>query len=285
MADDFTRGVFMQFISMVFFDRVVPNLLQDLATVFASQFPNVRFDILDSNENPENIWIVSVDDQLYGLILYPVAPTMDEFHWAARQNILWGGGSEAIVRTKAHLVIGIRSHESANPLRVARGLTLLAGAASRFPGAITGHWGLKARNLMPAQIVVKAAAEAYQGRWPAILWHRLEWFKIARPTSFVQRVLSFKSGEEGGSWGLTTVGMSEFVGREVEMEVDLTRRDEAVSLLLDVSSYILGNWKKIKHNDTLGGEEPGSLMMRIQKREKALSSDGPSYTLVPQTVN
>lgn len=218
--------------AMVLLEHAVLPERQALVTALRQRHPGLRWDNNAgvANAEPDGPILIRAGDHLVTIMSVPAPLPYDQELWQ-RACWMWPEAFDAARRHRAHLVIStIVSAETRTALpqltamESARLTTAVAGGViGTLSGCLGVLWSGKVGR--SAEMWLDDSRRSF-GDFPD---HPFPlWIDIVR----------FRSGE---TIGARTVGLSEFTGREVEIEVDGLDELEVTSRIVDVASYLMAN--------------------------------------------
>ena len=219
------------------------------AQAIRDRHPNVPVDVVDtqpsgpgSKESP----LLRCNDEFVVVMNVPAAlerkPEADAV-WR-RASIAWPQAIEARDRHRAHLIVATLTEGKA-PLAEARILTaVIGGLLDCLPQCSAVMWGPRvARSAADWKAQSRAAFAPYP-EYPVLLWIDL---LPAQTTTGVE---------------VLTVGLSSFVGREIEFEAGSVPVREVLNKVAGLAAYLVEHGDVVKDGDTFGGSEAERMTVR-----------------------
>ncbi len=149
---------------------------------------------------------------------------------------------EAVLkRHKSHIVIAAMGQDNV-PLKAARAVTAVAGALIQMhQGATALIWSENVTTTRDS--VLSLSPDAFSDNLPLVLW------------------IGFNPFQRDGKPGVLTLGLANFVEREIEMVGGAAQIGQVVSNALDISRYLLVNGPVLNDGNTM---DIGPAKMRVR---------------------
>jgi hypothetical protein len=209
-----------------------PNA-QALVDAMRQRHPDLAWNIAAGAANPTESSLIRCGNQLLAVMSVPAPLPRDEGLWK-RAAMLWPEGSEAAGRHSAHLIVSMMGTNQ-NKVESARITTaVVGGLIAVTPGCSAVVWGAKVAR--SAQIWFDMSLRAFTPfpGYPFTLW---------------VDIVPFPSGQ---TIGAITVGLSSFVDREIEFEMDGMDRPTVIDRVAGLALYLIEHGTVIKDGDTIG---------------------------------
>jgi hypothetical protein len=232
-----------------------PNA-QTLATAIRTRHPDLSVDMSDPLATADGAacpTLFRCGGELLTVLSLPgpVLPHADNPIWI-RASGVWPEARAMDVRHRGHVLIS--SIGTGTPrLRMARILTAVAGALlAAAPGGCAVAWdGRTARSADRWLTMVRDAFAPYdQPGYPFMLWID---------------IVPFRSD---AAFGAVTMGLSAFVGREIEFETDRADLGDILNKVAGLAAYL------IEHG-------PVGARRQYHRRERDGAADGPARNVGP----
>jgi hypothetical protein len=161
----------------------------------------------------------------------------------ARSAATWPEVVEIFSRHRAHLIVSVMG-ENKNPLASARVLTAAVGALiASLPGCLGVLWGGRVAHPAERWREMSRAAFAPYPNFPFTLWVGIHPFR------------------EDGAVGAVTLGLSAFVGREVEFEGEGLDLSRVINNVAGLAVYMIERGGAIPDGDTFGASKTERLKL------------------------
>jgi len=209
--------------AVVLLDRPVPVDLQDLVEKLENLYPGLPCEVVGA-PNTGSPSIRCGGHVLVLTFVYSPIPS-DDALWE-RASLVWPDAPKAAARHRAHLMVSI-PESTASKLEGARLATAVVGVISARPDVCAIIWEGKVGRSAQMWREMSQRSFAPYPHYPIMLW---------------VDVLPFKSSQ---SAGVLTVGLSLFIGREIELDLPgvalaslIERVVQLVSQLIERASVI-----------------------------------------------
>lgn len=173
---------------------------------------------------------IRAGDHLMTILVMPAPIPFDQQLWE-RASWLWPEAFQAAGRHRAHLIVSMLGPAESNAGTKPLGFAESAHLTTAFVGAVL--------EVLPG--VVAVVWRGNVGR-PPEMW--LEQSRSAfdlypdQPFGLWMEIVPFRSGRTTGAF---TVGLSAFIGREIEFEVDGLDGRAVTARVAQLSSYLIAN--------------------------------------------
>jgi hypothetical protein len=236
-------------INLVLLDKPVALDMQAVAQAARDRYPDMPIDVISSEpqgpgskESP----LLRCDDEFVVVMNMPAPaprqPGIDGV-WT-RAALVWPQAIEARDRHRAHIIVATLA-EGQNPLKEARILTaVIGGLLETVPLCSAVVWGPRVARPADHWKEQSRAAFAAYPNYPFLLWIDL-----------------LPTGTESGP-EVITVGLSAFVGREIELVVGSRELREALNSVAGLCAYLIEQGDVIKDGDTFGGSAAERIEVR-----------------------
>jgi Domain of unknown function (DUF4261) len=222
-------------IAFVLLDHPVTPEPRALVETMRQRHPDLPWDVAgdSATAKPNDALLLRCGGHLVTVMSIPAPVPHDKDLWE-RASLLWREGREVAGRHRAHLIVcPMGKHE--NRLESARITTaLVGGLIAVTPGCSAVIWrSITARS---AAIWLDGSRRAFAPSpdYPFMLW---------------VEILPFRSGQATGA---TTAGLSAFIDREIEFDVDGMDYPTVIDRVAGLVSYLIGHGAVIKDGDTVG---------------------------------
>jgi hypothetical protein len=238
-------------VAVVMFERPYQPNLPALVAAIRSRHPDLPVDACDplamAGEAAVRAPLIRCGGELVALLSLPgpVLPHSDNPTWI-RASGVWPQARAAGVRHHGHVLISSIGTRTPR-LRAARILTAVAGALiAAAPGGCAVAWeGRTARSAEMWLTLAHGAFAPYdEPGYPFMLWID---------------IVPFRSS---GTFGAVTMGLSAFVGREIEFETDRADLGDILNKVGGLAAYLIEHGPVVRDGNTFGGSEAERLMVR-----------------------
>jgi Domain of unknown function (DUF4261) len=196
------------------------------------------------------------------------AGTLDQ---ATTGNVLWPDAARVLSRHRAHVIIAsLQSapHEIADRVTAAANVTRVCAAIASIASSLGIYW-TTSETAFEIKAFQAIASLMSGKKWPIDVWVRLHVFKG-------------NSNSKASSIGCATMGLSSFVGREIEFEPSLLPPGIVAERVQGTIDYLLARGPVLQHGDTLGVNETERI--RIEHGDRGQHVDLPIYRLIYEHV-
>lgn len=212
-------------------DALLPDK-EVLIETLRRRHPGLQWEIsaAAANAEPDGLLLIRVGDRLAGVLLMPAPVPINQRGWQQASSV-WPEAFHAVEKHRAHLAVSMigtaaDGAETTNPSVI---------ESTRFVTAVVG-------SLIEAQPGCLAITWNGQvGRSPEM------WMEQSRrsfepfpdhPFGLWMEIVHFVSGETIGAY---TTGLSAFIGREIEFEVDGLDQRGVTIRVANAASYLIAN--------------------------------------------
>jgi hypothetical protein len=225
-------------IAFVLLDSFVTPDIQALVEILRLRHPDLPWDYAgdQATAKPDDALLIRSGGHLVTVMSMPAPLPHEEGLWA-RASRAWPEARTVPGRHHAHLIVAIVG-EIENKLQGARLITAVVGGVTAVTsGCCAVVWRtLVARS---AEMWLEASSRAFAPfpDYPFVLW---------------VDIVPFPSGQ---TIGAITIGLSSFINREIEFEVDGMDRAMVIDRVAGLISYLIEHGSVIKDGDTIGISE------------------------------
>jgi hypothetical protein len=254
-------------INIMLLDEPTAIDMRAVAQAIRDRYPDVPTDVIDgepsgpgSKESP----LIRCNDEFVVVMNNPTAlerkPEVDAI-WT-RASIAWPPAIEARDRHRAHVIVAALSEGKA-PLAQARILTaVIGGLLDCLPQCSAVMWGPRvARSAADWKTLSRTAFATYPD-CPVLLW--IDVLPAQMPTGIE----------------VFTVGLSSFIGREIECEVGGLPLPATLNKIAGLTGYLVEHGDVINDGNTFGDEAE---RMSVSHAMSAHRPDLPVLRVTPAT--
>ncbi len=232
-------------LALVLLDSPVTPDMSAVAEVLHVRYPELATEATGAQQVQASSPIIRCGDELVAVMSMPAAIPHDPGLWA-RAASTWPESKAVAGRHRGHLIVSTLG-KSEQPLLAARITTAVIGALiATMPEACGVVWaGQVAR---PADLWLETSRDAFASypAYPFRLW---------------VDILPFRSGAKIGA---VTMGLSAFVGREIEFVTAKLTLPALFDKVAGLAVYLIEHGSVVKDGDTIGA----SASERIQVRHR-----------------
>jgi hypothetical protein len=190
--------------------------------------------------------------------------TLDQ---ATAGNVLWPDAARVLSRHHAHVIVASlqkQPHEIADRVTAAANVTRVCAAIASITSSLGIYW-TTSETAFEIKRFQATTAPMSGGKCPIDVWVRLHLFK-GNPNGKAIPI------------GCATMGLSSFVGREIEFEPSLLSPGIIAQRVQGTIAYLLARGPVLQHGDTLGVSETERI--RIEHADKGQHVNLPIYRLI-----
>jgi hypothetical protein len=186
---------------------------------------------------------------------------------ATADNLFWPDSGRIMARHRAHVIVASLREltDLASRLAAAESVTRVCAAIAKLTSCIGIYWVPSESAIEPGKFQAEAARMG-KDNWPISIWVRLHPFK------------GLDSKDGAVTIGCATMGLSIFVGREIEFEPALRPLGVVAQRVQGTIFYLLAGGRPLKDGDTLGAE--ATERIRIALADKGRRIDLPIFRLI-----
>lgn len=243
-------GEFMSnsLLAFVLLDRPATPDMSAVAQVLRTRHPELPAETTQpdgARQDQADSPLIRCGNELVAVMSMPAPIPHDEGLWA-RAATTWPDSGKVAARHRGHIIVSMLG-KSEQPLAAARGTTAVIGALiATMPECCGVVW-------------------AGQVARPADLWFETSTYSFAPYPDYPFRlwidILPFRSGAKIGA---ITMGLTTFVGREIEFVTSKLTLSALLDKVAGLSVYLIEHGSVVKDGDTIGA----SARERIQVRHK-----------------
>jgi hypothetical protein len=194
--------------------------------------------------------------------------TLDQ---ATTGNVLWPDAARVLSRHHAHVIVASLQkppHEIADRVTTAANVTRVCAAIASITSSLGIYW-TTSETAFEIKRFQATTAPMSGGKRPIDVWVRLHLFK-GNPNGKAIPI------------GCATMGLSSFVGREIEFEPSLLPPGIVAQRVQGTIAYLLEQGPVLKHGDTLGVSETERI--RVEYADQGRHVNTPIYRLLYEPV-
>lgn len=233
-------------LSLVLLDESATPNMAEVARVLRVRYPELATEVTDDGSAQQiraNSPLIRCGNELVAVMSMPTPIPQDAGLWA-RAATTWPESKAVAARHRGHLIISMLG-KSEQPLVAARVTTAVIGALiATMPECCGVVWA--GRVARPADLWLEMSRDSFAPYpdYPFRLW---------------VDILPFRSGAKIGA---VTMGLSAFVGREIEFVTGKLTLSALFDKVAGLSVYLIEHGSVVKDGDTIGA----SASERIQVR-------------------
>lgn len=169
---------------------------------------------------------------------------------AADAKLHWPEAETVFSRHKAHIIVAVLGEHS-SPLQAAQVTTAVVGAVIATHPACSGVlWGLTVANSSQIAAELSSSAFAPYPDYPSALW------------------ISMRPFQDEARVGVVTMGLQNFVGREIELEGSAAQFENVLNTTQGLVAYLLQDGVEVKDHDTIGASENERILLRFVESQR-----------------
>ncbi|MBH5400890.1 DUF4261 domain-containing protein [Bradyrhizobium sp. CNPSo 4010] len=233
------------FITFVLLDRPVTPDMSAVAKILRARHPDLMTEPNDPGERQVQASspLLRCGNRLVAVMPMP-SPIPDDAGLWTRAATIWPEGKAVAVRHRGHLVVSALA-KNESPLVAARVTTAVVGALiAALPECCGVVWD--GRVARPSGLWQEESSRSFAPfpRYPFTLW---------------VDILPFRSGAK---IGMITVGLSAFVGREIEFVTGELALPALFEKVAGLSAYLIEHGNVVKDGDTIGASSSERIQVR-----------------------
>ncbi|WP_375159381.1 DUF4261 domain-containing protein [Bradyrhizobium sp. RDT46] len=231
-------------------DPVTPDM-SAVARVLHARHPDLATEAIGDGppqQTQANSPLIRCGNELVAVMPMPAPIPHDQGLWA-RAATNWPESKAVAGRHRGHLIVSTLG-KSEQPLVSARITTAVIGALiAMMPEACGVVWA--GRVARPAELWLETSRDAFAPfpDYPFTLW---------------VDILPFRSGARIGA---VTVGLSAFVGREIEFVTAKLTLPALFDKVAGLAAYLIEHGSVVKDGDTIGASASERILVRHQNSE------------------
>lgn len=234
-------------LSFVLLNNPVTPDMSAVAKVLHARHPELATEAMDggAQQSQANSPLIRCGTDLVAVMSMP-APVPDDQGLWARAVTTWPESKAVAARHRGHLIVSMLGKRE-QPLLAARATTAVIGALiATMPECCGVVWAVRVAR--PADLWLETSRDSFEPYpdYPFRLW---------------VDILPFRSGAKIGA---VTMGLSAFVGREIEFVTSKLTLAALFDKVSGLSVYLIEHGNVVKDGDTIGA----SASERIQVRYK-----------------
>ncbi|MHC4046537.1 DUF4261 domain-containing protein [Bradyrhizobium sp. 23AC] len=235
-------------LAFVLLDHPVTPDMSAVAEVLHARHPELATETMDDGRAPQaraNSPLIRCGNELVAVMSMPPPIPDDQGPWA-RAATTWPESKAVAARHRGHMIVSMLG-KSEQPLVAARITTAVIGALiATMPECCGVVWA--GRVARPADLWLEMSRDSFASfpDYPFRLW---------------VDILPFRSGAKIGA---VTMGLSAFVGREIEFVTGKLTLSALFDKVAGLAVYLIEHGSVVKDGDTIGA----SASERIQVRHK-----------------
>lgn len=238
-------------LALVLLDNPAVPDMAAVAKVLRARHPELTTEVADDGSGPQaqaNSPLVRCGDELVAVMSMPAPIPHDPGVWA-RAARSWPESKTVAARHKGHLIVSMLG-QSQRPLVAARITTAVIGALIATMRQCCGVvWAGQVAQSSGLWLEMSSHAFAPFPDYPFALW---------------VDILPFRSGAKIGA---VTMGLSAFVGREIEFESGKLTLPALIDKVAGLSVYLIEHGNVVKDGDTMGANESERIAVRYKNSD------------------
>jgi Domain of unknown function (DUF4261) len=238
--------------AFVLLDESVKLIGSTIHQSLAARHQDQALAIAPDNGSSSNTIVLNLSGEVVTLTQVD-RPLPDGWQPIARRSVThWPEAQTVFARHRAHIAVGVIG-ESNDRLHVARVITGVVGAlVVAYPSCSGVLWDLTVANSAPIVAELSALAFAPVADLPSALW------------------ISMHPFHDPGSplVGAVTMGLSKFVGREVEFEGPASQLKSVLMTARELVTYLLANGVNVRDGDTIGRSANERIPVRFKASDR-----------------
>ena len=238
-------------LSLVLLDNPATPDMSAVARVLHARHPELATEVTGDGPAQQvqaNSPLIRCGNELVAVMSMPAPIPHDQGLWA-RAATTWPESKAVAARHRGHLIVSMLG-KSEQPLQAARVTTAVIGALiATMPECCGVAWA--GRVARPADLWLEASRDSfapYPG-YPFGLWID---------------ILPFRSGAKIGA---VTMGLSAFVGREIEFVTGKLTLSALFDKVTGLAAYLIEHGNVVKDGDTIGASESERIQVRYRNSD------------------
>lgn len=231
-------------------DPATPNMAE-VAKALRARHPELATEAIDDGRSQQaqaNSPLIRCGDEFVAVMSMPAPIPHDPGVWA-RAATSWPESKTVAARHKGHLIVSMLG-QSQRPLIAARITTAVIGALiATMPECCGVVWAGQVAQSSGLWLEMSSHAFAPFPGYPFALW---------------VDILPFRSGAKIGA---VTMGLSAFVGREIEFETGKLTLPALIDKVAGLSVYLIEHGNVVKDGDTMGANESERIAVRYRNSD------------------
>ncbi|PPQ20801.1 hypothetical protein CV770_03320 [Bradyrhizobium sp. AC87j1] len=238
-------------LALILLDNPVTPDMSAVAEVLHARHPELATETMDDGRAPQaraNSPLIRCGNELVAVMSMP-APIPDDQGLWARAATTWPESKAVAARHRGHLIVSMLG-KSEQPLVAARVTTAVIGALiATMPECCGVVWA--GRVARPAQLWLEMSNWSFAQfpDYPFTLWID---------------TLPFRSDAKIGA---ITMGLSAFVGREIEFVTGKLTLAAMIDKVAGLSVYLIEHGNVVKDGDTIGATENERIAVRYENSD------------------
>lgn len=169
---------------------------------------------------------------------------------AVDAKLHWPEAETVFSRHRAHIIVAVMGERS-SPLQVAQVTTAVVGAViATHPPCSGVLWALTVANSSQVAAELSSSAFAPYPDYPSALW------------------ISMRPFRDQARVGVVTMGLQNFVGREIELEGSAAQFEDVLHTAQGLVAYLLQDGVEVKDHDTIGASEHERILLRFLESQR-----------------
>ncbi|MBR0856770.1 DUF4261 domain-containing protein [Bradyrhizobium liaoningense] len=237
-------------LALVLLDSPATPDMSAVARILRSRHPELATDITkgELQQAQANSPLIRCGNELVAVMSMPAPIPEDDGLWS-RAATTWPESKAVAARHRGHLIVSMLG-KNERPLVAARITTAVIGALiAAMPECCGVVWA--GRVARPSDLWLDMSSRSFSPYpdYPFTLW---------------VDILPFKSD---GKIGAVTVGLSTFVGREIEFSTGKLALPALIDKVAGLSVYLIEHGNVVKDGDTIGASATERIAVRYRNSE------------------
>ncbi|MDE5443760.1 DUF4261 domain-containing protein [Bradyrhizobium sp. CSA207] len=226
-------------LSLILLDTPATPDMSAVVRVLHARHPELATNLADdagAQQTQANSLLIRCGNELVAVMSMPAPIPQDPGLWS-RAASSWPDGKAVAARHRGHLIVSTLG-ENQQPLVAARATTAVIGAlVATMPECCAVVWGGKVAR--PAELWLEMSTRSFASfpDYPFTLW---------------TDILPYRSEVKIGA---VTMGLSAFVGREVQFETGKLTLPALIDKVAGFAVYLIEHGNVVKDGDTIGVDE------------------------------
>jgi hypothetical protein len=237
---------------LVLLDKPATPDMSAVARVLHARHPELAPNAADDGgaQQPQaNSPLIRCGNEFVAVMSMPARIPDDPGLWS-RAARTWPESKAAATRHRGHLIVSMLG-QGQRPLVAARITTAVIGALiATMPECSAVVWAGKVARAADLWLDLSSRSFAPFPDYPFTLW---------------LDILPFRSGMKIGAF---TMGLSAFVGREIEFETGKLTLPALVDKVAGLAVYLIEHGNVVKDGDTIGGDENERFAVRYKNSDE-----------------
>ncbi|MCP3367843.1 DUF4261 domain-containing protein [Bradyrhizobium cajani] len=237
-------------LALILLDSPATPDMSAVARILRARHPELATDMTkdELQQAQANSPLIRCGNELVAVMSMPAPIPEDDGLWS-RAATTWPESKAVAARHRGHLIVSMLG-KNERPLVAARITTAVIGALiAAMPECCGVVWA--GRVARPSDLWLDMSSRSFEPfpDYPFTLW---------------TDILPFQSGRKIGA---ITVGLSAFVGREIEFETGKLTLPALIDKVAGLSVYLIEHGNVVNDGDTIGADEAERIAVRYKKSD------------------